>query len=209
MKHATSTLAAILVTAAVGGAAAQAPDGNPAQPAAPRVEMGGGVTFTMPISTDGVGVVPLPMADARAGVALNRRWTIEGIVDVWPEGNGTTTIYRAQARWQLPGEAAPGRWRAYVTFGGAGWISHRSYPESRWQDFAGTVYVNPARSYWNASAPIYPTVGFGAQKSLGARIALRVELAAVVIPYDDGATTLLMPSVSLSIPIGRYPVRAR
>jgi hypothetical protein len=52
--------------------------------------------------------------------------------------------------------------------------------------------------------PMLPTVGFGFQKTLGAHVALRADLAAIVVPADDFVGVLLMPSVSVSIPIGRY-----
>ena len=57
--------------------------------------------------------------------------------------------------------------------------------------------------------PMLPTVGFGFQKTLGAHVALRADVAAIVIPVDDFVCVMLMPSVSVSIPIGRYPARTR
>ena len=62
---------------------------------------------------------------------------------------------------------------------------------------------------WGGMPPVYPTVGVGFQKTLGAHVALRADVAAVIIPFDDGAAVLLMPSVSLSFPIGRYEARRK
>jgi hypothetical protein len=52
-----------------------------------------------------------------------------------------------------------------------------------------------------------PTVGIGVQKTLGAHVALRADLAAIIVPGDDFIGVLLMPSVSVAIPIGRYPTK--
>jgi len=209
MTRFTSTLAAILVLAAVGGAAAQTPNSTSAQRATPRVELGGGFTGAVPLSTDSEGFGVLPVINSRVGVALKPGWALEGAFDIWPDSYGATTIYRAQARWQLGGASASGRLQTHLTFGGAGWLSRRSYPESRWQDPSGTTHVYPARSSWSAGPPIYPTIGIGVQKTLGRHAALRADLAAIVTPFDDGAAVLLMPTIGVSIPIGRGSARVR
>ena len=151
----------------------------------------------------------MPMVNARVGAALNTRWSIEGTFDTWPESNGAMVIYRAQARWLFRGVADAGRLQPHLTFGTAGAITYESDPEYRWRDGSGATHVEPARSYWNGIAPIFPAVGIGFQKQLGAHVALRTDLSAIIVPADDFVGVLLMPSVSLSFPIGRYPVRAR
>jgi hypothetical protein len=209
MKPFTSAFAAFLVAAGVSAAAAQAPDTIPAPQAAPRVEFGGGITVGMPLSTDSEGFGALAMAHARAGVALNSRWTLEAAFDIWPESSGSTAVYRAQARWQITSHAAPDSLRTHLTFGAAGAIEHDSYPATHWQDASGRTYGYPARSSWSASPPMLPAIGLGVQKTLGAHLALRADLTAIIVPFDDGVAVLLMPSVSLSFPIGRYPSSPR
>jgi hypothetical protein len=212
MKHLTPALAAFLVVVGVSPAAAQTPapaGSGSATLSLPRVELGGGFTAAVPLSTDSEGFGILPMANARGGVALNARWALEGAFDFWPDSNGFTSVYRAQVRRQLKGDATPGSLRTHLTFGAAGWFSHRSYPGYRWQEASGAMYVYPKRSYWSAGPPMYPTVGVGVQKTLGAHLALRADLAAIVIPYDDGAAVVVMPSISVSTPIGRYPARTQ
>ena len=208
MRLFTSALAAWLLTAAVSTAAAQdpaAPSAAPAAPSAPRVDLGGGFTSAIPLSTDSEGFGMVALLNVRAGAALTRRWALEGAFDIMPGASGSTVLYRGQARWQTKADAAPGSLRTHVTFGASGWLNYRSYPESRWQDASGAVHVYPARTYWNAGPPVYPTVGFGAQKTLGARVALRADVAAIVVPADDFVAVILMPTISVSIPIGRYP----
>ena len=146
------------------------------------MELGAGVTGAIPLSTESGGFGALPMPNARVGVAQNSRWTLEGAFDIWPESNNSTTIYRVQARRQLGGALAPGSLQTPLTFGGAGGLSYRAYPEQRWQDSSGTVHVHPARSSWSAGPPMYPTVGIGVQKTVGAHLALRADVAAVVMP---------------------------
>jgi hypothetical protein len=113
-------------------------------------------------------------------------------------------IYRAQARWLVRGAAGAGRLQPHLTFGTAGAFAYESDPEYRWRDASGAIHVEPARSYWNGIAPIFPTVGVGFQKTLGAHVALRADVAAIVVPADDFVGVLLMPSVSLSFPVGKY-----
>lgn len=209
MKLFTPVLAAMLVSAIAGNAAAQNPESSPAQPAAPRVELGAAFTGALPLSTDSDGFGVLPMPTARVGVALNSRWAIEGAFDIWPEPNNSTVVYRAQARWQLHAPSAPGSLQTHLTFGGAGWVSYQAWPERRWQDRSGTMHVNPARSIWDVGPPIFPTVGVGFQKTVRAHLALRADVTAVVVPADDFVTVVLMPSFGVSIPIGRYAARAR
>ena len=206
MRLFTSALAAILVAAGVSAAAAQAPASSAtATVSLPRIELGGGFTSAIPLSTDSEGFGMVALLNVRAGVALTRRWALEGAFDIMPGASGSTVLNRGQARWQTKADAAPGSLRTHVTFGASGWFNYRSYPESSWQDASGAVHVYPARTYWNAGPPVYPTVGFGAQKTLGAHVALRADLAAIVVPADDFVAVILMPTISVSIPIGRYP----
>jgi len=213
MTRFTSTLAAILLTASVSAASAQTPAGAaapgpassaPTQLTVPRVDLGGGFTSAIPLSTDGEGFFLAPMVNARVGVALNPRWALEGAFDTWPASGDALIVYRAQARWLFGGAAAPGRLQPHLTFGGAGGIEHETWGPYQWRDAAGTIHQEPRVSRWNVMPPIFPTVGIGFQKTLGGHVALRADVAAIVMPADDFIGVLLMPSVSVSIPIGRY-----
>lgn len=187
---------------ATGAAPAQPVATAAAQSTLPRVELGGGFTGAIPVATEGEGFHLAPMLNARVGVALNRRWALEGAFDLWPESDDVLIIYRAQARWLVRGAAAPGRFQPHVTFGSAGGIEHESRGSVQWRDSFGVVHDEPRVSRWSAIPPIFPTVGVGVQKTLGAHMALRIDVAAIIIPFDDGAAVLLMPSVSLSFPPG-------
>ena len=52
--------------------------------------------------------------------------------------------------------------------------------------------------------PVFPRVGIGVQKSIGSRAAVRAELTTIVVGSDDFISPILHPSVSVTIPLGRY-----
>ena len=225
MTHFTPTLAAILLTMSVSAARGQIPAGDTAQtptaPSArtpetsaaqlsvPRVELGGGLGLGVGIVTDEPGVAALFLPGARVGTALNARWALEGVFEFMGGEGDLVTVYRVQARWLFRGPAAPGRLQPHLTFGGAGGIEYDTWGPYEWRDSTGTIHREPRQSRWNMLPPMLPTVGFGFQKTLGAHAALRADLAAIVVPADDFVGVLLIPSVSVSIPIGRYPARSR
>jgi hypothetical protein len=209
MKHLTPALTALLLAAAVQGAAAQPPETGSSLPGVPRVEFGGGFTGAVPYVSDVAGTTFIPMGNARVGFGLSDRWSLEGAFDFRSVSDGFATVYRAQAVYRLGGHSKPGTLRTHVTIGGAGSVERRTFPGYSWQDASGPLYAYPAHTYWSASLPMYPTAGFGLQKTLGPHIAIRGDIAAIIVPYDDGISVLLMPSVSVSVPLGRYPVRRR
>lgn len=222
----TSTVAAILLTASVSAASAQTavdasaqtPAGVPAQspdtPSAqltiPRVELGASLGLGVGMVSDEPGAAALFLPGARVSTALNPRWALEGVFDVMSDDSSLAVIYRVQARWRFRGAADAGRLQPHFTFGGTGVFEHETWGPYQWRDQTGTVHSTPRQSRWDVMPPMLPTVGFGVQKTLGAHIALRADLAAIIVPADDFVGVLLMPSVSVSIPIGRYATaRAR
>jgi len=225
MKRFTSTLAAILLTASVSaasgqaavdataqtpaGAAAQPPAGPSAQLPVPRVELGAGLGLGVGLVTDEPGAAALFLPGARVSTAFNPRWALEGAFDFMGDDSSLAVIYRVQARWRPGGAGDAGRLQPHCTFGGTGVFEHETWGPYQWSDQTGTVHTTPRQTRWNVMPPMLPTVGIGFQKTLGSRVALRADLAAVIVPADDFVAVLLMPSVSLSIPIGRYAARTR
>ena len=203
MTKSAAVLALLLAAAGAQTAAAQAPVA-PQASAAGRFDVGGGFTLAVPASTDGESLFAWPLASAHAGVALTPRLALEGAFDVHPQPHDVTTFYRAQVRWRLCG-AASGSLTTHLTAGGTGWFSYESQPEYRWRDADGHEEVFPAQSYWSGGPPIYPAIGIGLQKPLGARLALRADVAAVIVPYDDGVTVLLLPTIGVTFPLGVSP----
>jgi hypothetical protein len=203
MRHLTSVLVAAILTTAVSGAAAQTaeePASSPV-PAAPRVELGaGGAWF---LNTDGAGAVTL--LDTRGAVRLTRTWALEGDFAFRPTDSGIGGLYRIQARWRLP-IATSGGLEPHLTVGGAGFVSRWSYPAYDYEryDNGQMVHVDAA-SGWNVDAPMYPTIGIGIQQRLGDHLALRADLGVGFAISDYGIGYALMPSVGLSIPVGRCP----
>ena len=200
MTKSTAVLVLLLAAAGASTAAAQEPV-VPQAYAAGRFDLGGGFTLGVPASTDGESLFAWPLAHARAGVALTSRLALEGVFDIYPQPHDITTFYRAQVRWRLCG-AERGGLSTHLTAGGTGWFSYESQPEYRWRDADGHEEVFPAQSYWSGGPPIYPAIGIGLQKPLGARLALRADVAAVIVPYSDGVTVLLLPTIGVAFPLG-------
>ena len=217
MKLFTPALAVFLVAAGVSAASAQTPAGAAAQPPAspsaqfsvPRFELGAGLGLGVGLASDESGVASLFLPGARVSTALNPRWALEGVFDVMGDDSSLAVIYRVQARWRFRGAADAGRLQPHFTFGGTGVFEHETWGPYQWRDQTGTVHAVPRHSSWNVMPPMLPTVGIGFQKTLGSRVALRADLAAIIVPADDFVGVLLMPSVSLSIPIGRYTASPR
>lgn len=203
MTNSTAVLVLLFAAAAASTAAAQQPVA-PQAPAAGRFDVGGGFTLGIPASTDGGSLFAWPLANAHAGVALTSRLAIEGVFDIDPQPHDVTAFYRVQMRWRLC-DPAPGGLSAHLTAGGTGWLSYESQPEYRWRDANGNEEVFPAQSYWNSGPPVYPAIGIGLQKPLGARLVIRADVAAVIVPYDDGVTALVLPTIGVTFPIGRPP----
>jgi hypothetical protein len=217
MRLFTPALAVFLVAAGVSAAAAQTPAGAAAQPSAslsaqltiPRVELGASLGLGVGMVSGEPGAAALFLPGARVSAALNPRWALEGVFDVMADDDSLAMIYRVQARWRFRGSHEAGTLRTHLTFGATGSFEHETWGPYQWRDATGAIHQEPQQSRWNVMPPILPTVGFGVQKTLGAHVALRADLAAIVVPADDFIGVLLMPSVSVSIPIGRYAARAR
>jgi hypothetical protein len=62
----------------------------------------------------------------------------------------------------------------------------------------------PAASGWNVDPQMYPTVAFGVQRTLGSHLAVRADLNAGFGVGDYGISAVFLPTVGVSIPIGRY-----
>ena len=227
MTRFASILAAILLTASASAVSAQTPAGAatqvpagataqspassaPAQLTVPRVELGASLGLGVGMVSGEPGAAALFLPGARVSTALNPRWALEGVFDVMADDNSLAMIYRIQARWRFRSSHEAGTLRTHLTFGTTGSVEHETWGPYQWRDATGAIYQEPQQWRWSVMPPILPTVGFGVQKTLGAHIALRADLAAIVVPADDFIGVLLMPSVSLSIPIGRYATtRAR
>lgn len=201
MKRTIAAWTGILMAATAAGAFGQTPDSAASQASPPRLEVGGGFTGAVPLSPMGVAGV-LALANGRVGVTISPKWAVEGAFDARPQPRGVTTFYRIQARWQFGGSPGPDGVKVHLTAGGAGSFSYWSYPAYRWQDGTGAVYTTPAGSQWNGSAPIYPTAGIGITRRLGRRVALRADVAAIIVPFYDGLAAMVMPTVGLSFPVG-------
>jgi hypothetical protein len=197
MKPITSVLATCLVLAAASAAAAQTVS-TVAAPRGPRVELGAGAAWFLDAGAPS-------LADVRATVAVSRNWAIEGALSFSPQSDGTYGVYRIDAKWRLFDGSGPGGLQTHLTFGGAGFVSHWSYPAYTWTDpRTGETYSYGGDSGWSMEAPTYPTVGFGVQKRLGAHLAVRADLAIGFGINDYGIGYAIMPTVGFSIPIGRY-----
>jgi hypothetical protein len=62
-----------------------------------------------------------------------------------------------------------------------------------------------AASGWDIGPPVHPTIGIGLRKRLGNDLALRAGIGVGFGISDNGVGFALIPSVSLSIPVGWYP----
>jgi hypothetical protein len=197
MKPLTSVLATVLLVAAASGAAAQTVPTSAAG-AGPRLELGGGAAWFLDAGAPS-------LADVRATVAVSRNWAVEGVLSFSPQSDGTYGIYRVHAKWRFLDGAGSAGVEAHLTFGGAGFFSHWSFPAYSWTDSrTGQNYNYGGDSGWSVDAPIYPTVGFGVQKRLGSHLAVRADLAVGFGINDYGIGYAIMPSVGFSIPVGRY-----
>lgn len=118
--------------------------------------------------------------------------------------DGVGGLCAFQVRWSPIGITSSGI-EPFVVAGTTGWYSRRSWPEYRWVDPSnGHVEVIPAQSSVEFLPPVFPRVGIGVQKSIGSRVAVRAELTAIVVGSDDFITPILHPSVSVTMPLGRY-----
>jgi hypothetical protein len=200
-------LAVMMVAAAVSGAAAQGLTAAVPE-RAPRVEVGGGLTWLvrLPDPTSAVACV-----DARAGVALSRTWALEGGVNLHMDDGDYLGTYRIQARWRFYGAENPGGLQAHLLLGAGGAFGKWSSPGYDYTNYAtGQVIHVPGHSDSSVTGPSTPGIGLGVQKILGPHLALRADLVAAVFIGDEFGFAFLMPTVSVSIPFGRYPTsRAR
>ena len=202
MARITPCLVAFAVLA--GSSSALAQESTPTVTKRPRVEVGvGGSWFfsggTMPYETG--------MIDTRVGVSVSRRWSVEGLVHVMLDGSADVSgYYRAQALWRI----GKGTLQPFLAFGGAGEFSRYSWPEYRYNDYqTGEPRVIPAGHDFHIEAPWYPTATIGFEKTLAPHLAVRAELTAAFGVNDYGVAVALLPAVSVSIPIGRYPRASR
>lgn len=180
-------------------AATPAQDLGSGQAPAPRVEagVGGGWFFsggTMPYDA---GIL-----DIRIGLRLSRNWSLEGLVHLMPGSDPGISGYYAVQAVRRVGE---GRLQPFVAFGGAGEFSRWSWPEYRYNDYhTGEPRVIPAGSRFNIGPPWYPTAGAGVEKILASHVAVRAEVSVGFGVNDYGIAAAFLPSVSVSIPFGRY-----
>jgi len=201
MKHYTLGVAAILVAAAVSGAAAQDLTAAVPKPG-PRVELGAGGAWYVGVSQD----APIAFADTRATVRVSRGWDLEGAINFRSFDQNLGGIYRIQARWRLPLRSSDGSLQTHLAFGGAGFILRWSHPAYDYKDYyTHEMRHVPAASGWNVDYPMYPTAAFGVQKVLGAHLAVRADLNVHFGVGDYGVSAVLLPTIGVSIPIGRYP----
>ena len=136
---------------------------------------------------------------------MSRSWDLEGAFDFRSFEQGLGGVYRIQARWRLPARSRDGSFQTHVAFGGAGFVSRWSHPAYDYEDYyTHEMRHVPAASGWSVDAPMYPTATFGVQKTLGARLAVRADLNVGFGVSDYGVSAVLMPTVGVSIPIGRY-----
>ena len=213
MKHFTSGLAAFLVAAIlVAGAWSEAAAqdlaaSTAAQQPGPRVEVGGGVAWYLDASQGSA----ITFADTRATVRLTGNWDIEGAFNFRSFEENLGGLYRIQARWRLPVRSGDGSLQTHLAFGLAGFISQWSHPAYDYENYVThEMQHEPAASGWNIDYPMYPTVTFGVQKVLGAHLAIRADLNVGFGAGDYGISAVLLPTVGVSIPIGRYATsRAR
>ncbi len=199
-------VAAWIITAAAAPAAAQDTQAPGRVPGGgfPRVEFGAGAGYLAVPNDPGEG---LSLVTGRVGVALTRTWSVEGSVDFATEAFESDDVfgfYQVQALWRFHEGRHPGDLQMFLTVGAAGTFDHESWDEFRWTDEQGRVHVYPAGSDTHVDPPWYPTAGIGFQKALGAHAALRGELTVAGAISDDGVEFILVPRVSVSIPIGRY-----
>ena len=206
MTRVTFATAVMMVAAACSGAAAQDVTAA-ARQLTPRVELGGGLTWLVPVVDP---TSPTACVDTRIGVALTRTWALEGGLNLHAGRGDTLGAYRIQARWRFLGADTPDRLQAHLLVGAGGTFQRWSSPGYDYRRYGtGELIHVPGYSGSSVTGPISPGVGVGVQKTLGPHLALRADLVAAVFVSDDFALAVLMPSVSVSIPIGRYPARTR
>jgi hypothetical protein len=205
MKHFTLGVAAILVAAGVSGAAAQDLTTAAPKPGS-RVELGAGAAWYL----DANQGAAIAFADTRATVRVSRSWDLEGAFNFRSFEQGLGGLYRIQARWRLPVRSSDGSLQTHLAFGGAGFISRWSIPAYDYEDYyTHEMQHQPAASAWSVDPPMYPTVAFGVQKVLGAHLAIRADLNVGFGAGDYGVSAVLLPTIGVSIPIGRYPANGK
>jgi len=178
-------------------AGSSSPVSAQALPQTSRLEVGGGASVGVAFDAESLGAVPL--LHGYAGYRVSRRVGLEGYVQLRP-GLGADDvggIYRVQVT--LRGRATR---QTYVGLGLAGALDLNTWPESRWTDAEGRVFVEPAGRHFEVTPPVLPVVSIGYERKLPSRIRLRAEIAASVVP-DDEFMAILMPSLTVTIPIGR------
>jgi hypothetical protein len=203
MSHAARTAIALgLILISPRLAAAQ---GREAVQAPPRIEFGATAGQLLWMGSNSEPRLSPVGAGVRVGVAVTRRWRIEGLMDLaGMDEDSVGGLCAFQIRWSPIGMTASGI-EPFVVAGTTGWYSRRSWPESRWVDpGTGQVDVTPAQTSVEFLPPVFPRVGIGVQKSIGSRAAVRAELTTIVVGSHVFITPILHPSVSVTIPLGRY-----
>jgi hypothetical protein len=173
-----------------------------ALPQEPRVELGGGASVAVGFDNESYGAVPF--VNGYAGWRLSRRIGIEGYLHLWPSfgADDFGGIYRAQVAFRPD----RGKGHTYIGLGLAGAFDWNTWPEYRWTDSEGRVFVEPAGRHFEVTPPVLPVVSIGYERNLSPRLRVRAELAASVVP-DDEFMAILMPSLTVTIPIGRRTAR--
>ena len=202
MARFTGFFVAVALLAAPTAASAQ--DSTPTQAERPRFEVGAGGSGmfnggSMPYNAG--------MVDTRVGVKLSRNWSLEGLVHLMPGSRSDINgFYRAQVLWRI----GKGSVQPFVAFGGAGEFARSSWPEYHYNDYyTGEPRVIPAGSNFNITAPWYPTVAAGFEKTLTSHLTVRAELTAAFAANEYGVVVSYVPAVSVSVPLGRYRHSAR
>jgi hypothetical protein len=170
----------------------------PAGPTAPRFDLGGSGAVVIPPH----GETAMGLIETRFGARLTRRFGVEVSVGLFPAAlsidhlDGAYTIQGCYRLRPVDGR----RTTIFATFGGSGGFSRHRSREFRYTLSDGTERVYPSRTSSSVSLPIVPTVGVGFQRDVGAHLAVRADVQAVVCPYFDRVGVLV--SGGVSIPLG-------
>jgi hypothetical protein len=166
-----------------------------------QAEIGGSIGGLGINSTAGGSIV---LADARVTARISERFAVEGLLDVMPDRDTTSTrgLYAIQVRQRIV-HASSATQEIFVTYGGASTYNH--FPRTVYQytssDHSQVEYVSPARTNFYPAVPILPMIGVGVHHVVNPHLALRLDAQAIVVPYPVLVTRL---TGGVSVPLGRY-----
>lgn len=187
----------LVVLLLAGSPLVRAQETGSTAPIRPRVEIGAGCGV---FSSGGTLTTRNVMVQARGGVRIAGGWSVETLLDFDPQAERTSGFYRVRAQWRIGRQPL----QPFLAVGAAGEFYRYHRPEYRWTDSNGRLYVYPEEKGTQVGAPIYPTVGFGVERILTSHLALRAELGVAFGVSDYGIAVAWLPTVGVSIPIGRY-----